>query len=143
MLTQPQSLPGLSDGGAHVGVICDASFPSYLLSYWTRDRKEGLLPIPWVIQFLTQRPAHFLGLSDRGTLEVGKKADINVIDYDRLSLTAPRMVYDLPSGASRLIQKSDGFVATFVSGEQIIKESLLCPARPGRLVRASQNKQND
>ena len=143
MLTHPKSLPGLSDGGAHVGVICDASFPSYLLSYWTRDRKEGLLPIPWVIQFLTQRPAQFLGLSDRGILEVGKKADINVIDYERLSLTAPRMVYDLPSGAARLIQKSDGFIATFVSGEQVIKDSLLCPSRPGRLVRASQRKQND
>ena len=88
-----------------------------------------------MIQFLTSRPAQFLGLSDRGVLAAGKKADINIIDYEALSIDAPRMVGDLPGGASRLMQKADGFVATFVSGEQIIEESLLCPARPGCLIR--------
>ena len=135
MMMLPNALPGLSDGGAHVGIICDASFPTYLLSYWTRDREEGKIPVPWVIQFLTSRPAQFLGLSDRGVLAAGKKADINIIDYEALSIDAPRMVGDLPGGASRLMQKADGFVATFVSGEQIIQESLLCPARPGCLIR--------
>ena len=135
MLLLPNALPGLSDGGAHVGIICDASFPSYLLSYWTRDREEGRFPIEWVIQFLTSRPAQFLGLEDRGVLVSGMKADINIIDYDALSIDSPRMVCDLPGGASRLMQKSKGFVATFVSGEQVIQDSLLCPARPGSLIR--------
>ena len=135
MMQLPNALPGLSDGGAHVGIICDASFPSYLLSYWTRDRKEGRFPIEWVVQFLTSRPAQFLGLHDRGVLASGMKADINIIDYDALAIDAPRMVCDLPGGASRLMQKASGFLATFVSGEQIIKNSLLCPARPGALIR--------
>ena len=135
MMTLPNALPGLSDGGAHVGIICDASFPSYLLSYWTRDRGEGKFPIEWVIQFLTSRPAQFLGLDDRGVLASGMKADINIIDYESLSIDAPRMICDLPGGASRLMQKATGFVATFVSGEQVIQDSLLCPARPGSLIR--------
>ena len=135
MLSLPNALAGLSDGGAHVGIICDASFPSYLLSYWTRDRKEGLFPISWAVQFLTQKPADFLGLHDRGVLAVGKKADINIIDYERLSLDTPKMINDLPSGSHRLMQKAEGFVATFVSGEQIIEDSALCANRPGRLVR--------
>ena len=135
MISLPNALPGLSDGGAHVGIICDASFPSYLLSYWTRDRSMGTFSKEWVIQFLTSRPAEFLGLQDRGLLKVGMKADINIIDYENLSLDAPRMVCDLPGGASRLMQKASGFIATFVSGEQVIQNSLLCPARPGSLVR--------
>jgi N-acyl-D-aspartate/D-glutamate deacylase len=135
MMSLPNALPGLSDGGAHVGIICDGSFPSYLLSYWTRDRNTGRFPLEWAIQFLTERPAEYLGLEDRGVLLVGKKADINVIDYQELSLDTPKMIDDLPGGASRLMQKASGFSATFVSGEQIIQESLLCPARPGRLVR--------
>jgi len=138
MLKHPQALPGLSDGGAHVGTICDASFPSYLLQYWTRDRAGERLPIEWVVSFLTKRVADFLGLSDRGVLEVGKKADINVIDYDGLRLLAPYMVQDLPGNAQRLMQKSDGFVSTVVSGVPIIENDRLCSARPGRLIRAGQ-----
>ena len=135
MMLHPNALPGLSDGGAHVGTVCDASFPSYLLSYWARDRKTGRFPLEWIVQFLTQRPAEFLGLSDRGVLQVGKKADINIIDFENLMLDSPKMVYDLPSGAARLMQKANGFVATFVSGQQIIEDSELSSARPGRLVR--------
>jgi len=135
MLEHPRALPGLSDGGAHVGLICDASFPTYLLSYWTRDRAKDCFPLVWAVQFLTQRPAQFLGLDDRGVIAAGKKADINIVDYDQLQLEAPKMVYDLPSNAARLMQKACGFVATFVSGEQVIQDSLLCPARPGRLIR--------
>jgi N-acyl-D-aspartate/D-glutamate deacylase len=135
MMSLPNALPGLSDGGAHVGIICDGSFPSYMLSYWTRDRETGLFPIEWAVQYLTERPARFLGFEDRGTLVVGKKADLNIIDYQNLSLDAPKMIDDLPGGASRLMQKATGFFATFVSGEQVIQESRLCPARPGRLVR--------
>ncbi|MAA80254.1 MAG: amidohydrolase [Deltaproteobacteria bacterium] len=135
MMMLPNALPGLSDGGAHVGIICDASFPTYLLSYWTRDRKEGKFPIEWVVQFLTSRPAQFLGLEDRGLLASGMKADINIIDYEALSIDAPRMVCDLPGGSSRLMQKASGFTATFVSGVQVIQDSLLCQSRPGSLIR--------
>ncbi|MEC7985860.1 MAG: amidohydrolase family protein [Myxococcota bacterium] len=136
MLRHPLSLPGLSDGGAHVGMICDAGFPTYLIQYWTRDREGEKLPLPWVVSFLTKKPADFLGLSDRGVLEVGKKADINVIDYHKLGVEEPYMVADLPAGAQRLMQRSTGMVATFVSGVPVVENSQLTRYRPGRLVRA-------
>ena len=136
MLQHPLALPGLSDGGAHVGMICDAGFPTYLLQYWTRDRAGERLPIEWVVSFLTKRPAEFLGLSDRGVLAEGKKADINVIDYAKLGVEEPYMVADLPAGAQRLMQKSAGIEATFVSGVPVVERSRLTPFRPGRLVRA-------
>ncbi|MEX0645785.1 MAG: amidohydrolase family protein, partial [Parvularculaceae bacterium] len=138
MLTHPNALLGLSDGGAHVGTICDASFPAYLLSYWTRDRAEGRIELPRAIQMLTADAAGYLGLKDRGRLNVGSRADINVIDYDALSIGPPRMVKDLPAGGQRLLQPAHGFRATFVAGRQVIDDDRITDERPGRLVRFNQ-----
>jgi len=141
MLTHPKALPGLSDGGAHVGTICDASFPTYLLSYWTRDRAEKNRPsiaLERAIQMLTADGADYLGLVDRGRLQVGLRADINVIDYNNLDLGVPKMVQDLPAGGQRLLQPVTGYKATFVAGQQVIENDEVLAARPGRLVRAGQ-----
>ena len=138
MLTHPNALPGLSDGGAHVGTICDASFPTYLLSYWTRDRVKKNRPsikLERAIQMLTADSADYLGMSDRGRLQVGKKADINIIDYQALELGVPRMEKDLPAGGQRLLQSATGYKAVFVNGEQIIADDIVLDARPGKLVR--------
>jgi N-acyl-D-aspartate/D-glutamate deacylase len=135
MLTHRHALLGLSDGGAHVGTICDANFPAYFLSYWTRDRQRGRLTRRRAVQMLTADPADYLGLEDRGRLRVGQRADVNVIDYERLALKAPAMVRDLPAGGQRLLAGADGFVATLVAGEPVIENDRLTVARPGRLVR--------
>jgi N-acyl-D-aspartate/D-glutamate deacylase len=135
MLTHPLSLPGLSDGGAHVGTICDASFPTYLLSHWGRDRARGRIPIETLVKLQTHDTARHVGLRDRGTVEVGAKADLNVIDLPRLRLRAPHMVADLPAGGRRLMQHADGYVATLVNGEVIARNGALTGSRPGRLVR--------
>ncbi len=138
MLTHPLALPGLSDGGAHVGTVCDASFPTYMLTHWTRDRSRGpKLPLERVVQMMTHDTAEFIGFSDRGTLEVGKKADVNVIDYDTLSLDDPYIVHDLPAGGARLIQRARGYTATIVSGQVVIDNDEITDARPGRLARAN------
>ncbi|MGB0907734.1 MAG: N-acyl-D-amino-acid deacylase family protein [Maricaulaceae bacterium] len=139
MMQHPKALPGLSDGGAHVGTICDASFPTYLLSHWTRDRKAKGKPgidLKRAVQMLTADGADYLGLTDRGRLAVGLRADINIIDYDGLSLGVPVMIQDLPAGGQRLIQPVKGYTATFVAGEQVIADDEVTDARPGRLVRA-------
>jgi N-acyl-D-aspartate/D-glutamate deacylase len=138
MLTHPKALPGLSDGGAHVGTICDASFPTYLLAYWTRDRKAKNRPsieLERAVQMLTADGADYLGMHDRGRLTVGLKADINVINYQSLELGVPRMVQDLPAGGQRLLQPVSGYKAVFVSGEQVIADDQVLAARPGKLVR--------
>ena len=135
MLTHPNAMLGLSDGGAHVGTICDASFPTYLLSYWCRDRKEGKLDLGRAIQMLSADAADYLGLEDRGRLKVGARADINVIDHGKLSLKAPKMVQDLPAGGQRLLQSVSGYRATFVAGEQVVDNDVVTDARPGKLVR--------
>ena len=135
MLTHPKALLGLSDGGAHVGTICDASFPAYLLTHWTRDRAEGRIDLGRAIEMLTADPADYLGLGDRGRLKVGARADINVIDYETLRLGAPAMVSDLPAGGRRLLQPAHGFRATFVAGRQVIDNDAVTDERPGRLVR--------
>lgn len=135
MLTHPAALPGLSDGGAHVGTICDASFPTYLLTHWTRDRAEGRIPLSRAIQMLTADGADYIGLKDRGRLKKGMRADINVIDHEKLALGAPQMVRDLPAGGQRLLQPVSGYRATFVAGEQVIANDEITQARPGRLVR--------
>jgi len=135
MMTHPAALPGLSDGGAHVGTICDASFPTYLLTHWTRDREEGRIPLARAVQMLTANGADYLGLKDRGRLKVGARADINVIDHASLRLGAPRMVQDLPAGGQRLLQPVSGYRATLVAGEQVIAGDEVTDARPGRLVR--------
>ncbi|MDJ0910168.1 MAG: amidohydrolase family protein [Woeseiaceae bacterium] len=135
MLTHPNALLGLSDGGAHVGTICDASFPAYMLTHWTRDRGRDRIPLERAVQMLTADAADYLGLEDRGRLSVGQRADINVIDHANLSLNAPHMVKDLPAGGQRLLQSANGFAATLVAGEQVISSDSLTGARPGRLVR--------
>lgn len=140
MMQHPQSLPGLSDGGAHVGFICDASFPTYLLSYWSRDRasigKPGI-ELSRAVQMLSADSADYLGLTDRGRIAVGQKADINVIDFDNLKLRVPEMVKDLPAGGQRLLQPVSGYKAIFVSGEQVVANDRVTSARPGRLVRSA------
>ncbi|MBM4357013.1 MAG: amidohydrolase family protein [Deltaproteobacteria bacterium] len=135
MMTHPLALPGLSDSGAHVGTICDASFPTFLLAYWARDRETGRIPLERVVQMITSDTARYLGLADRGRLEVGLRADVNVIDHERLRLHPPRMVADLPAGGKRLIQAVDGYRMTLVRGEPILEDGRLTGRRPGRLVR--------
>ncbi len=138
MMTHPLSLPGLTDGGAHVGYICDASFPTYLLSYWTRDRADKKISLARAVQMLSADAADFLGLTDRGRIEVGLKADINIIDYEALSLGVPEMVKDLPAGGQRLLQPVRGYRATLVSGQPVVIDNQVTKARPGRLVRMGQ-----
>src|SRR5258705_179370 len=112
MLRDPRSVPGLSDGGAHCGIICDASFPTYLLTHWTRDRSRGeKLSIPFVVAAQSRKTALSVGLYDRGVIAPGFKADVNVIDYDRLHLHPPKVHYDLPVGGRRLMQQVDGYEA--------------------------------
>lgn len=136
MLEHPASAVGLSDGGAHCGLICDASFPTYLLTHWTRDRTRGeLLPLEHVVHKQTKATADVYGLGDRGSLEVGKRADINVIDLDALRLHVPEMVFDLPAGGRRLIQPVDGYRTTVQSGEVTFVDGEATGARPGRVIR--------
>jgi len=136
MLLDPHSVPGLSDGGAHCGIICDASFPTYLLSHWTRDRTRGeRLSIPFVVASQARKTALSVGLSDRGVVGAGYKADLSVIDYDRLKLRPPEVHYDLPMGGRRLMQPIDGYDATIVSGIVAQRGGKPTGARPGRLVR--------
>jgi N-acyl-D-aspartate/D-glutamate deacylase len=139
MLTHRDTLPGLGDGGAHVGIICDASTPTFLLTHWARDRKRGAkLPIETVISRQARQTAAAVGLNDRGVIAAGYKADINVIDFDRLTLRAPEVAYDLPTGGRRLMQRAEGYVATIVSGAVVRREGADTGARPGRLVRGAQ-----
>ena len=129
---------GLGDGGAHYGMICDASYPTYMLTHWVRDRESGRLPVERVIQELTSVPARIAGLAERGRLAVGYKADINVIDADALRLHRPTVKSDLPAGGRRLDQTADGYVATIVSGEVISENGVPTAARPGKLIRGRQ-----
>jgi N-acyl-D-aspartate/D-glutamate deacylase len=139
LLRHPQTLQGLSDGGAHVGVICDASASTYMLSYWCRDRIRGpKLDLPTVVMRQTKATAEAVGLFDRGVLGPGYRADLNVIDFDRLQLRPPRMVHDLPAAGRRLMQDAEGYVTTVVNGEVIYREGKSTRALPGRLVRGGQ-----
>ena len=136
MLADPETVIGLSDGGAHVRMICDASLPTYLLTHWARDRTRGeRLPLEALIQKQCAATAKLVGLDDRGTIEIGKKADLNVIDYEKLSLHSPRSVDDLPAGGRRILQDATGYVATIVSGIVTRRNDRDTGARPGRLVR--------
>jgi N-acyl-D-aspartate/D-glutamate deacylase len=136
MLLHPNAVPGLSDGGAHCGIICDASFPTYLLTHWTRDRTRGeRLSIPFVVAAQARRTAASVGLKDRGVLAPGYKADINVIDYDRLRVHHPEVRHDLPMGGRRLVQKITGYEATILSGVVVRRDGEPTGALPGRLVR--------
>jgi N-acyl-D-aspartate/D-glutamate deacylase len=141
MLCDPRAVPGLSDGGAHCGIICDASFPTYLLTHWTRDRKRGeKLSIPFVVAVQARKTALSVGLGDRGLISAGYKADVNVIDYDRLHLHPPKVHYDLPVGGRRLLQQVDGYEATIVSGVVTRREGRATGTRPGRLIRGAQSE---
>jgi N-acyl-D-aspartate/D-glutamate deacylase len=138
MLRHPAAVVGLADGGAHVAMICDASMPTYLLTHWVRDRSRGAtLPLEYVIKKQTMDTARLYGLSDRGFIAVGKKADLNIIDFDALHLHVPRMVHDLPAGGARLLQDADGYVATIVSGTVTRRNGQDTGARPGRLLRGA------
>ena len=134
MLTHPHAVAALGDGGAHYGMICDSTYTTFMLTYWGRDRKDERIAMPEVIRAMTTKPAAMVGLRDRGMIKVGMKADLNVIDLDRLALHAPRMVKDLPSGGKRLTQDAAGYVATIVSGQVIMRNGEPTGALPGRLV---------
>ena len=137
MLVDPDTILGLSDGGAHCGVICDASMPTFMLTHWVRDRHRGpRLPLEWTVRRQTSETADYFGFTDRGRLAPGMKADVNVIDHDRLVLHHPELIYDLPAGGKRLVQRVDGYRATLVSGIPIFENGADTGARPGRLVRA-------
>jgi N-acyl-D-aspartate/D-glutamate deacylase len=139
MLLHKDCISGLSDGGAHVGMICDGSFPTSMLTHWTRDRTRGpKLSIEHVVKMQARDTAAALGLCDRGRIEVGFRADLNVIDYDKLFLHAPEVAYDLPAGGRRLMQRADGYVATIVAGEITYRNGTPTGALPGRLVRGAQ-----
>jgi N-acyl-D-aspartate/D-glutamate deacylase len=139
MLTHPDTVPGLSDGGAHVGMICDGSFPTSNLTLWTRDRTRGpKLGVEAVVRMQTRDTAEAVGLYDRGLIAPGYRADLNVIDYENLSLKSPQVAYDLPSGGRRLIQRADGYVATIVAGQITYRDGEPTGALPGRLLRGSQ-----
>jgi N-acyl-D-aspartate/D-glutamate deacylase len=135
MLHHPLALLGLSDGGAHVGTTCDASFPTFLLTHWARDRAEGRLPVERAVQMLTADPARWMGFADRGLLVPGRRADLNVIDHGRLALARPTLARDLPRGGRRFVQDAAGYRATVVRGELIREEGRTTGARPGRLLR--------
>ncbi len=138
MMTDRHTIMGLGDGGAHVSIICDASAPTTMITHWTRDRTRGeRLPIEWVIKRLSADNAAALGLSDRGTLKVGRKADLNVIDHARLQAHAPEVRYDLPAGGRRLVQTTEGYEATIVSGQMVQREGQATGKLPGQLVRGT------
>ncbi|MET0577342.1 MAG: amidohydrolase family protein [Ilumatobacteraceae bacterium] len=139
MLQHPSTVLGLGDGGAHCGLVCDASYPTTMLAYWTRDRTRGpRLSVPDVVQSLTSSTASTVGLRDRGVVAPGYRADINVIDYDRLQARLPQVVRDLPAGGRRIVQKANGYVATVVAGTVTARDGESTGALPGRLVRGAQ-----
>lgn len=129
---------GLGDGGAHYGMICDASYSTYFLTHWARDRKAGRFTVAEAVRELTSVPARVAGLADRGRIGVGYKADLNVIDHAALRLHKPIISYDLPAGGRRLDQTAEGYVATIVAGEVIAENGVPTDARPGKLVRGRQ-----
>ncbi len=137
MLLHPATVLGVGDGGAHVKVICDASTPTYMLTHWVRDRSRGpKLPIETVVQKMTKNNADLYGLSDRGVVAPGLRADLNVIDLDHLTLRAPEFRHDLPGGAARLVQEASGYTATIVAGTVTRSNDTDTGARPGGLVRS-------
>ncbi|MBV9091547.1 MAG: amidohydrolase family protein [Mycobacteriaceae bacterium] len=138
LLRRDDVVLGLGDGGAHYGMICDASFPTFLLAHWARDRASGRMSVAEAVRQLTSVPARVAGLADRGRLTQGYKADLNVIDHTALRLHRPVVSYDLPAGGRRLDQTADGYVATIVSGQLIAENGVPTEARPGRLVRGRQ-----
>ncbi|MCB1693459.1 MAG: amidohydrolase family protein, partial [Pseudomonadales bacterium] len=136
MILDDHAIVGLGDGGAHCGVICDASIPTFMLSHWTRDRRRGeTLPLELIVRKQTLDTARMYDLHDRGVLAPGMKADLNVIDYERLNIRPPRMVHDLPAQGRRLVQEAVGYDATVVSGQVTFEHGESTGALPGRLIR--------
>jgi N-acyl-D-amino-acid deacylase len=137
MILDAHAVPGLGDGGAHYGMISDSNYTTFLLAYWGRDRSSGRIPLPAIVATLTSKPARMLGLADRGSLEVGKRANINLIDFDRLRLQAPRVIEDLPGGGRRIMQDADGYVAILVAGKVIMRNGQPTGELPGTLATRS------
>ena len=139
MLDHPYTVAGLADAGAHCGMLCDASFPTTLIQHWGRDRSRGeQLPLTRLIAMQTSETARQVGLLDRGLLQPGYKADINIIDFDNLTLHAPEIVNDLPAGGKRLVQRASGYNATLVSGKIAFREGEPTGELNGQLVRGRQ-----
>jgi N-acyl-D-amino-acid deacylase len=139
MLLHPATVLGLGDGGAHCGVLCDASLPTFMLTHWARDRSRGAqIPLEQVVHLQTRRTAELYGFGDRGLLAPGYLADLNVIDHDSLALAPPEMVYDLPAAGKRLVQRARGYVATIKSGVVVRECDEATGLCPGRLLRGPQ-----
>ena len=139
MLVHPATVLGLGDGGAHCGVLCDASLPTFMLTHWARDRSRGeRLPLETVVHLQTRRTAELYGFRDRGLLAPGHLADLNVIDHDALALESPEMVYDLPASGKRLVQRARGYVATVKAGRLVREHGEATGDRPGKLLRGPQ-----
>jgi N-acyl-D-aspartate/D-glutamate deacylase len=142
MLNDPACLLGLSDGGAHCTSIVDSGVPTFMLTHWSRDRVRGpKLPIERLVQRQTSETADFFGLADRGRLAPGLRADVNLIDYDRLQVQKPELVHDMPASGRRFVQKVDGYELTMVAGTPIYERGTHTGALPGRLVRAGHSEQ--
>jgi N-acyl-D-aspartate/D-glutamate deacylase len=137
MLANKNTLMGLGDGGAHVSFISDASFTTFLLTHWARDRLYGKFSVEWAVRRLTSDNARFIGLHDRGELVPGKRADVNLIDLDNLQSGTPYMAEDLPCGGQRLLQKATGYRRTLVAGVTTYLDGEPTSALPGKLVRSS------
>jgi len=140
MLVHRDTVPGLGDGGAHLGVMCDATYSTFMLTHWARDRSRGeRLGLPFVVKSLSHDTAKVIGLNDRGLLRPGYRADINVIDFDRLRLGVPEIRTDLPANGRRIIQTASGYDATIVHGQVTARNGIATDALPGRLVRGPQS----
>ena len=137
LLPHPATVLGLGDGGAHVDLVCDVGYPTFLLWYWVRERARGTLPLETAIRILTSEPARMYGFRDRGVIAPGYKADLNVLDTDAVRPHVPEIVYDLPAGAKRIIQHADGYAATIVDGDVVQRAGEDTGARPGRVVRSA------
>jgi N-acyl-D-amino-acid deacylase len=136
----PRTRLGLSDAGAHCGAICDGGTPTFMLTHWARDRRRGpTIPLEQIVHRQTQQTAALYGLHDRGRVARGQRADLNVIDFDGLSFGLPRMAFDLPAGGRRLVQRAQGYAATFVAGVQTVADDEFTGELPGRLVRGPQD----
>ena len=139
MLLDETTVLGLSDGGAHCGLIADASMPTFMLTHWVRDRDRGdRIPLEKMVKIQTHDTAALYGLEDRGVIAPGMKADLNLIDLEALHLHPPTMVYDLPKSGRRIIQKVDGYLKTIVNGEVTYEDGVATGALPGKVIRGPQ-----
>jgi N-acyl-D-aspartate/D-glutamate deacylase len=138
MLSNPLTLVGLGDGGAHSATVCDTAFTTFNLTHWARDRVAGpAIPLERMVHLMSGAQANHFGLKDRGRIAVGWRADLNVIDHQRLTLQAPRTVRDLPGGEQRLLQKAEGYIASVLDGVRTVSNDELTGAKPGKVLRAA------